>query len=97
MGAAERQPRVMALFLTLTLFQHLIDGFYNRDLRGLVADLLGLVHRGNAPSRASARRFAVDRPRNRPFIITSRCGRGAKRKEEGGNPSPRYATCPIPV
>jgi hypothetical protein len=37
------QPRVMALFLALTLFQHLIDGFHNRDLRGLVADLLGIT------------------------------------------------------
>src|SRR5580698_4332149 len=37
------QPRVMALFLALTLFQHLIDGFHNRDLRGLVADLLGVT------------------------------------------------------
>jgi hypothetical protein len=37
------QPRVMALFLALALFQHLIDGFHNRDLRGLVADLLGLT------------------------------------------------------
>jgi hypothetical protein len=37
------QPRVMALLLALTLFQHLIDGFHNRDLRGLVADLLGLT------------------------------------------------------
>ena len=36
------QPRVMALFLALTLFQHLIDGFRNRDLRALVADLLGV-------------------------------------------------------
>ena len=36
------QPRVMALLLALTLFQHLIDGFHNRDLRGLVADLLGV-------------------------------------------------------
>ena len=33
----------MALLLALTLFQHLIDGFHNRDLRGLVADLLGLT------------------------------------------------------
>ena len=32
------QPRVMALFLALTLFQHLIDGFRNRDQRALVAD-----------------------------------------------------------
>ena len=37
------QPRVMALWLALTLFQHLIDGFHNRDLRSLVADLLGLT------------------------------------------------------
>lgn len=37
------QPRVMALLLALTLFQHLIDGFHNRDLRGLVADLLGVT------------------------------------------------------
>jgi hypothetical protein len=36
------QPRVMALLLALTLFQHLIDGFHNRDLRRQVADLLGL-------------------------------------------------------
>jgi hypothetical protein len=37
------QPRVMALLLALTLFQHLVDGFQNRDLRGLVADLLGIT------------------------------------------------------
>lgn len=37
------QPRVMALLLALTLFQHLIDGFQNRDLRGLVADLVGVT------------------------------------------------------
>jgi hypothetical protein len=36
------QPRVMTLFLALTLFQHLIDGFHNRDLRALVVDLLGV-------------------------------------------------------
>ena len=35
------QPRVMALLLALTLFQHFIDGFHNRDLRVLVIDLLG--------------------------------------------------------
>jgi hypothetical protein len=33
----------MALFLALTLFHHLIDGFQNRDLRVLVADLLGVT------------------------------------------------------
>ena len=37
------QPRVMALLLALTLFQHLIDGFRNRDLRQQVADLLGVA------------------------------------------------------
>ena len=37
------QPRVMALLLALTLFQHLIDGFHNRDLRVLVAHLLGVT------------------------------------------------------
>jgi hypothetical protein len=36
------QPRVMALFLALTLFHHLIDGFHNHDLRQHVADLLGV-------------------------------------------------------
>ena len=35
------QPRVMGLFLALTLFQHLIDGFRNRDLRQLMTQLLG--------------------------------------------------------
>ena len=33
----------MALLLALTLFQHLIDGFHNRALRTLVADLLGVT------------------------------------------------------
>jgi hypothetical protein len=37
------QPRVMALLLALTLFPHRIDGFHNRDLRVLVADLLGVT------------------------------------------------------
>jgi hypothetical protein len=37
------QPRVMALLLALTLFQHLIDGFRNQDLRKQVADLLGVT------------------------------------------------------
>jgi hypothetical protein len=30
------QPRVMTLLLALTLFQHLVEGFHNHDLRGLV-------------------------------------------------------------
>jgi hypothetical protein len=37
------QPRVMALFMALTLFQHLINGFHNGDLRALVIDLLGVT------------------------------------------------------
>jgi len=35
------QPRVMALLVALTLFQHLIDGFHNRELRRHVIALLG--------------------------------------------------------
>ena len=37
------QPRVMALFLALTMFHHLINGFHNRDIRGLMLDLLGVT------------------------------------------------------
>jgi len=37
------QPRVMALLLALTMFQHRIDGFRNRDLRQQVVDLLGVT------------------------------------------------------
>ncbi len=37
------QPRVMVLLLALTLFQHLIDGFRNHDLRKQAADLLGVT------------------------------------------------------
>src|SRR5215467_6567029 len=37
------QPRVMALFVALALFQHLIDGFHNRDLREHVVALLGVT------------------------------------------------------
>jgi len=35
-------PRVMALCVALTLFQHLLNGFRNRDLREHVAALLGV-------------------------------------------------------
>jgi hypothetical protein len=35
-------PRVMALWVALSLFTHLIQGFRNRDLRAHVADLLGV-------------------------------------------------------
>ena len=49
------QPRVMALFLALTLFQHLIDGFHNRDLRALVVDLLGVT-----PNEYTASQMSYD-------------------------------------
>ena len=37
-------PRVLALFAALTLFQHLVNGFHNRDLRALVVALLGVTN-----------------------------------------------------
>ena len=37
------QPRVLALLLALTLFQHFIDGFHHRDLRAMVTDLSGVT------------------------------------------------------
>jgi len=45
------QPRVMALLLALTLFQHLIDGFRNHDLRKHVADLLGVTLSDYTPNQ----------------------------------------------
>jgi hypothetical protein len=39
-GLRMGNPRVMALLLALTSFIHLVDGFSNKDLRRLVADLL---------------------------------------------------------
>ena len=38
-------PRVMALFLALTLFFHLLDGFRNAELRKHVADLLDMDYK----------------------------------------------------
>jgi len=38
-------PRVMALFLALTLFWHLFNGFRNADLRKHVADLLDMDYK----------------------------------------------------
>ena len=48
-------PRVMALWMALSLFTHLIQGFRNRDLRGQVADLLGLD-----PASYSAAKMTYD-------------------------------------
>ncbi|HEX6878815.1 MAG TPA: hypothetical protein VF135_00495 [Terriglobales bacterium] len=44
-------PRVMALFTALTLFQHLMNGFRNRDLREHVAALLGTGPEGYTPNQ----------------------------------------------
>ena len=44
-------PRVMTLLLALTLFQHLIDGFRNHDLRQQVADLLGVTLSDYTPNQ----------------------------------------------
>ena len=41
----------MALFLALTLFQHLIDGFRNCELRPHVCDLLGVQETGYTASQ----------------------------------------------
>ncbi len=60
------QSRVMALFVALTLFQHLIDGFHNRDLRGLVADLLGVT---TAQYRASQMTYDLRRLRLKGLIF----------------------------
>jgi hypothetical protein len=40
-------PRVMALFLALTLFWHLVDGFRNVDLRRHMGDLLDVDYKPN--------------------------------------------------
>ena len=45
------QPRVMAWLLALTLFQHLIDGFRNHDLRKQVVDLLGVTISDYTPNQ----------------------------------------------
>ena len=48
-------PRVMALWVALSLFTHLIQGFRNRDLRRPVADLLGVE-----PASYSAAKMTYD-------------------------------------
>ena len=59
------QPRVMALLVALTLFQHLINGFHNRDLRKLVADLLGVTE---AQYKASQMTYDLRRLRLKGLI-----------------------------
>ena len=45
------QPRVMALFLSLTMFQHLIDGFHNCDLKASAISFLGVTEEQYAASQ----------------------------------------------
>ena len=60
--------RVMALFVALTSFSHLLHGFRNRDLRGSVADLLEAD-----PNAYSAGRMTYDLRRLRLKGIIFRC------------------------
>ena len=53
-------PRVMALWVALSLFTHLIQGFRHRDLRRHMADLLGAD-----PASYSAAKMTYDRRRLR--------------------------------
>ena len=55
----------MGLLLALTLFQHLIDGFHNCDLRGLVADLLNVT---TEQCTASQMTYDLRRPTSRGKI-----------------------------
>ena len=56
----------MALLLALTLFQHLVDGFHNRDLRVMVADLLGVT---TEPYTASQMTYDLRRLRLKGLIF----------------------------
>jgi hypothetical protein len=56
----------MALLLALTLFQHLVDGFHNRDLRVMVADLLGVT---TEPYKASQMAYDLRRLRLKGLIF----------------------------
>lgn len=76
-GLRFRDPRVMALLLALTLFQHLVDGFRNRDLRRHVAALWGVGEEGYSASQMSydLRRLLRNgiiyrRPATRRYFLT---------------------------
>ena len=66
----------MELLIALTLFQHLIDGFHDRDLRSLVADLLGVTSSTAEPDDLRSAPVEVERPdvpaplTNRSFVTT---------------------------
>ena len=71
------QPRVMALFVALSLFQHLIDGFQNRDLRTQVAHLWGVALGDYSASQMSydlrhlrCKGLIYGPPRSRRYFLT---------------------------
>ena len=74
------QPRVMALFVALSLFQHLIDGFQNRDLRTQVAHLLGVALGDYSASQMSydlrrlRRKGLIHRPAAEPALLAHPVG-----------------------
>jgi len=87
------QPRVMALFLALTLFHHLIDGFHNRDLRNLVVDLLGVTseHYTAAQMTYDLRRLRLKGviyrpPKNAPLFPDALWLEGRPSVHETGSP-----------
>jgi hypothetical protein len=68
-------PRVMALFLALTLFWHLVNGFRNADLREHVADLLDMEYKPTMMSydlRRLVRKGIIYRiPHKNCYILTT--------------------------
>lgn len=71
------QPRVMALLVALSRFQHLIDGFQNRDLRAQVASLLGVEWGDYSASQMSydlrrlrRKGLIFSRPGTRRYFLT---------------------------
>ncbi len=73
-GLKLADPRVMALFIALTLFWHLINGFRNADLRKHVADLLDMHYKPAMMSydlRRLARKGIIHRvPKTNRYILT---------------------------
>jgi len=67
-------PRVMALFIALTLFWHLVNGFRNGDLRKHVADLLDMDYKPAMMSydlRRLVRKGIIHRiPKSNRYILT---------------------------
>jgi hypothetical protein len=67
-------PRVMALFIALTLFWHLVNGFRNADLRKHMADLLDMEYKPTMMSydlRRLVRKGIIYRvPKTNRYILT---------------------------